>query len=125
MVVVFANNQTLVTVQGSPTTVYTDPVTLGNNDRLSAILNVHSIVKGGLLTTVTLDYVAQVSNDGGQTYINSTSVTDSVTATGAAQKVGTVNGALVRFKYTLTATGGTNGDFAGCCFDLHVNFDHA
>jgi hypothetical protein len=123
-VVVFANNQTLVTVQGAATTVFTDPVPLGDNDRLSAMLDVHSIVKGGMVTTGTLAYVAQVSNDGGQNYVDSTTVLDSTTATGVRQVVGTVNGALLRFKYTFTAAGGNAGDFAGCCFDLHVNMDH-
>jgi hypothetical protein len=123
-VVVFANNQTLVTVQGTPTTIFTDPVPLNGNDRLSAMLDVHSIVKGGTVTTGTLVYLAQISNDGGQNYVDSTTVTDTTTATGVRQIVGTVNGALVRFKFTYTASGGSSGDFSGCCFDLHVNMDH-
>ena len=124
MVVVFANNQTLVTVQGTQTIIYTDPVPLGNNDRLSVMLDTHSIVKGGDITTGTLTYLAQVSNDGGQNYVDSSTVTDQTTTTGVRQIVGTINGALVRFKFTYVASGGTNGAFAGVCFDLHVNMDH-
>ncbi len=123
-VVVFANNQTLVTVQGTPTNIFTDPVSLNGNDRLSAMLDVHSIVKGGAVANGTLAYVAQVSNDGGQNYVDSTTVLDNTTATGVRQIVGTVNGALLRFKFSFTASGGAAGDFAGCCFDLHVNMDH-
>ena len=124
MVAVFANNQTLVCVQGTDAIVYTDPVSLGDNDRLSAMLNVHSLVSGGGVTTRTLTITAQVSNDGGQNYVASSVVTDTTAAIGIRQVVGTVNGALVRFMFRFGATGGSSGDFAGCCFDLHVNMDH-
>src|SRR5688572_20837089 len=84
-VVVFANNQTLVTVQGTNAVIFTDPVSLNGNDRLSAMLNTHSIVKGGTVTTGTLTYVAQISNDGGQNYVDSTTVLDNTTAAGVRQ----------------------------------------
>jgi hypothetical protein len=124
MLIVFANNQTLVAVQGTNVTVFTDPVPLNGNDRLSAMLDTHSVVRANLSGTLTLSYVAQVSNDGGQNYVDSTAVLDSATAAGVRQIVGTVNGALVRFKYTVAITGGSTGDFGGVCFDLHVNMDH-
>jgi hypothetical protein len=48
MVVGFASNQTLVAI-GSPSSVdiYTDPVPLGVNDRLSCMLDIHSLMKSG------------------------------------------------------------------------------
>jgi hypothetical protein len=123
MLIAFADNLTLVAIgTGVATTVYTDPVPLGNNDRLTGMLNVHSLVKTA--GTATLTYTAQVSNDGGQNYVDSTTVTDSTTAVGVLQKVGTINGALVRFKYGFIITGGAAGDVASVCFDLHVNLDH-
>jgi hypothetical protein len=123
MLIAFANNQTLVSVGSTTTTIFTDPVPLGNNDRLTAMLNVHSLVKTGG-TTGTLSYTAQVSNDGGQNYVDSASVVDSVTGTGVEQVVGTVNAALVRFKFSLLLSGGASSDVLACCFDLHVNMDH-
>lgn len=124
MVVAFANNQMLSTVQGTTITVHTDPVPLGNSDRLSAMLNVHAVPKANGVATVTLTYTAQLSNDGGQNYVDSGTVTGSATMAGVTQVVGTVNAALVRFKYTLAITGGAAGEYGGVCFDLHVNFDH-
>jgi len=123
-VVVFANNQTLVAVQGTVINVFTDWVPMGVNDRASAILTVHSLVKSNASTTVTLAYLAQVSNDGGQNPADEPGLTDSVTATGTERIVGAVNGALVRFKYTLTVAGGSTGDVGAVCFDLHVYLDH-
>ena len=123
-VVVFANNQTLVAVQGTNVNVFTDPVSLNGNDRLSAMLDTHSVVKSNSSSTVTLSHVAQVSNDGGQNYVDSTAVFDSTTAAGVRQIVGTVNGALVRFKFSLAVSGGSTGDVGAACFDLHVNLDH-
>ena len=43
---------------------------------------------------------------------------------GVEQVVGAANGALVRFRFQFAVSGGSTGDFGGCCFDLHVNFDH-
>jgi hypothetical protein len=123
MVVVFANNQTLVAAQGGALTVFTDPVPLNNNDRLSVMWNIHHIFKSGTGTT-TATYTAQLSNDGGQNWVDSAAVLDSETAAGVYQIVGEVNAALLRFKFGLNVSGGSTGDVGGCCFDLHVNMDH-
>lgn len=122
MVVVFANNQTLVTTHGNTVTVFTDPVPMGSNDRLAPQSNVHSIVKTGS-GTPTLIYTAQVSNDGGANFLD-TSLTDTLTTAAVDSAVGTVNGALVRFKYAFSIAASSAGDMAAVCFDLHVNFDH-
>lgn len=124
MVVVFAKNLTLVAIgSGVATTVHSDPVPLGDFDRLSAILNVHSLVKTGG-TSGTLTYTAQVSNDGGQNYLAVAAVEDSSVGTGTTRKTGAANGALLRFKFNLVLAGGTATDVLACCFDLHVNMDH-
>lgn len=124
MVIAFANNQTLVAVQGTPTIVFTDWVPMGGNDRASCQSTIHSIAKSNASTTVTLVYLAQVSNDGGQSFTDESGVTDTLTTAATERVVGAVNGVLVRFKYTLTVAGGSTGDMGAVCFDLHVNFDH-
>lgn len=124
MVITFAKNQTMVCIGAQAKVIFTDPVPLGNNDRLSAMLNTHIIEKTAG-TTLTLSYTAQVSNDGGQNYVAVAAVADSTTATGVEQVVGAISGALVRFKYMLQNAGASAGDVGTCCFDLHVEMDHA
>ena len=102
MVVVFANNQTLVALGTTAVTVFTDPVPLGNNDRLGCILDIHHIqAQGG---APQLLYLAQVSNDGGQNFID-TAVTDTETAAGVSNVTGEAVGALVRLKYVFSNPG--------------------
>jgi hypothetical protein len=122
MVIRFADNQSLVCVHGTPAIIYTDWVPMGANDRLSAQSNLHSLVKTGS-GTPSLVYLAQVSNDGGQNPVP-TVVTDTLEAVGIDSVVGAANGALVRFKFTLSLTSSSSGDIAAACFDLHVNLDH-
>jgi len=125
MVVVFAKNQTLVAIgSGVTTETFTDPVPMGDSDRLAAILNVHSLVKTGG-TTGTLVYRAQVSNDGGQSFAPISAVEDSAAMAGVTRKVGAVHGALLRFQLQLALAGGSGTDVLACCFDLHVEMDHA
>jgi hypothetical protein len=54
--------------------------------------------------------------------VDVTGLTDSATASSTTPlaKVGTVNGAFLRFKLTFGAVGATGA----CCFDLHVQLDH-
>ncbi len=122
MVVVFANNQTLFAINTFPSTVYTDPVPMNGYDRLSCILDTEAIGASG--GGGSLVYTAQVSNDGGANWVD-TAVTDTATAVGLRQKLQTANGALVRFKFAFSQTGGAAGDMAAITFDLHVNFDKA
>jgi len=125
MVVVFANNQTMVAMFSIGSTVITtDPVPLRGNDRASCILNTHSIFATG--GTPRLTYQAQVSNDGGPNFVDAGGVTDLTTTTGLRRLVATLNGAaLIRFRYTLDwQAGGAGSDIAACCFDLHVDLDH-
>ena len=122
MVVAFANNQTLVLVGTAGTTISTDPVPMGNNDRLSCISNVHSLGQtGGAVQVV---YTAQVSNDGGQTWI-STTITDTLNVVGGRRFVGLANGALVRFLFVISNPTGGGTDVSFMTFDLHVNMVHA
>lgn len=125
MVIVFANNQTLVSFGSASVTIYTDPVPLSGNDRLSCFADVHSLNTNSALGTPQLVYTAQLSNDGGQSYVNSTPVTDTLTTTGVTQKVGAVNAALVRFRFVLSNPSGGGTDVSAVCFDLHVRLDHA
>ena len=123
MVIAFANNQPMTAIFGTTSVITTDPVPLGHNDRASAMLNTHYVfTQGG---TATLSYQAQVSNDG-TNWVDVTALTESVTTatTTPEQVVAAVNGAYLRFKFSLTIAAGSAGDIAGVGFDLHVNLDH-
>jgi hypothetical protein len=67
-----------------------------------------------------LQYVAQVSNDGGQTWFDSAIVEDAFTAAGSSLVVGALNGAHLRFKFLFHLTGGSSGQLAACCIDLRA-----
>jgi len=117
MMVAFANNQVIVANASTTSTIYTDPVALGNNDRGTAVLVVHYLFGGG---TTTLTYTAQVSNDGVE-WVDTT-LTDSATTAGPAQQtIDDLNGAFVRFKMDYATGSGATG---GVCFDLPVSLDH-
>ncbi len=126
MVVVFANNQTMVAIGAQPKVIFSDPVPLGENDRASAQFTVHVLDKTGG-TTLTQSWIAQLSNDGGQVFLDvTTGLEDSTVATGTRPLVvSPANGVLMRIKFTLQNTGAASTDVATSCFDLHVNVDHA
>lgn len=117
MLVAFANNQVIVAPTVDSVSIYTDPVPMGDFDRVSAMLNCHYLFPSGTVT-----YEAEVSNDG--TNWAATALTDF--ATGATPtprlKVEPVNGGFIRFKFTFANSGAVTG---GVCFDLHVQLDHA
>ena len=125
MVQVFAKNQTLVCFGTGPVTVYSDPVPLGESDRLSSISNIHDIDTNSVLGAPQLVYTAQLSNDGGQNYVNSATVTATLLAAGASKVVGAVNAALLRFQFALSNPSAGGTDVSAVCFDLHVDFEKA
>ena len=121
MVIAFANNQTLVLIGAGTTTVYTDPVPLGNSDRLTAVSNVHAI--GATAGSFAVAVLAQVSNDGGQSWFD-TALSQNLTLVELQQSIEVVNGELIRFRYQLSnGAGGATVSFI--TFDLHVRLDHA
>jgi len=125
MVIAFFNNQTMVATPAAPCVIFTDPVALNGNDRAACMSNVHNIFVTGA-GAIRLVYVGQVSNDGGANFTDVTLCADTLTAAGVRRVVATTVGALLRFKATLEwSAGGAAGDIASCCFDLHVNLDHA
>lgn len=123
MVHVFAKNQTLVCFGAVVNTVYSDPVPLGGSDRLSAFANVHSIETNSVLGAPQIVYTAQLSNDGGQNYVDSSSVTATIITAGVSKVVGAVNAALLRFRFTLSNPSAGGTDVSAVCFDLHVDFE--
>ena len=44
MLVVFANNQTMVAAPSTTAIIFTDPVAIGDNNRATGITNIHTIV---------------------------------------------------------------------------------
>jgi len=124
MVIVFADNLTLVAFGAQAVTAHTDPAPLGANDRAGLQAMIHAIGKNTGSGTPTLSVTGQVSNDGGQNWIDVAAITDSYTSAGARLTVGAVNGAILRFKYIFNNVGASAGEVASVCFDLHVNLDH-
>ena len=115
MIMTFAKCQVVVADTGATSDCFTDPISLGENDRGAAILLIHYIYGGGTLT-----YTAQVSNDGVE-WVD-TLLTEGATAAAATplQEVQDLNGAFLRFKFSLANGGGGQG---GVSFDLHVDLD--
>ena len=122
MTTVVANNQAMTAMNGSPSTIYTDPVDLGDNDRGTVMFNVHYLWLFGTTPAANVAYTAQVSNDG--VYWVDSGLTDSESApTGAtpASVTDSLKGRFVRFKIVLTVTA---GDLAGAAVDVQAKFDH-
>ena len=123
-VIPFANNQLMgVVLGGGDSVITTDPVPLRGSDRATVTFNVHYMLYP--LGLPVFSYQGQVSNDG-VNWVDVTALTE--TASGATDpvlmKVGTVNGAFLRFSITLSPSGSA-GDISAVCFDLHVRLDHA
>jgi hypothetical protein len=66
MLVVFANNQVLVTAASTSVEITTDPVAVGSNNRGTAVTNVHGMFNAG---AAGLEWVTQISMDG-QTWVD-------------------------------------------------------
>lgn len=116
MLVAFANNQVML-ADTAITTITTDPIPLGDNDRASAILSVHYIFGGA---SRLLTYTTQVSNDGVTWVDDGPTGTAATSAPPSINVVANVNGAFMRVKFDLTIGGG----LGAACFDLHVVLDH-
>jgi hypothetical protein len=115
MIVVFANNQTMVAPPATTVTITTDPVPLRGSDRINAIVTIHTIFNTG---GVGLAWGLEVSNDG-VVWLTFGSGGDAA-ATGSETWVNTgVAWAFVRVTFSLT--GGAS--IAGATFDMHAHFD--
>lgn len=124
MIVAFANNQTMVAIDQTASTIYTDPHPVGAANYMEVALNAEVLFTAGG-GTATLSYAVEGSNDG-QNWFAITAITKSVTP--ATQMPDTDGGdvtcAFVRFKYTLSADAGTGGTITGATFDVHANLLH-
>jgi hypothetical protein len=118
MLVVFANNQTLVANTSTTTTVTTDPVAIGDNNRATGITNIHAI-----FNAVGLSWQMQVSNDG-QNWVTQGPELAATAATGTTLQDdnNTVSAVYARLQILFQASGGGIG---AAIFDVHVNFDRA
>lgn len=125
MVIPFASNQVLVTTTGTGVTITTDPVSMKGNDRVTAMLLVHSIWHTGTLGTATLTYKTQVSNDG--VHWADDGPSDSATAASSTpvQAIAETLGAFMRMEFELTLPSGEAGDICAVAFDLHALLDHS
>lgn len=119
---VVAANQTMVADgTGTPVIVTTDPITLGDADRVSVVFTVHSVF--GASTGFTLAFFSEISNDGtswvtggGVSFSTSTAPPIPVPANGL------VRAAFLRFRFEFSASGTGEG---AACFDMHARIDHA
>ena len=118
MLVVFVNNQVLAAPNGTPVTVTTDPVALGENHVMTAVTNVHDIF-GATPGQPGLGWYTEVSDDG-QRWVAQGLAEGPLTATGASRiGAGDVFGVYVRVVATFTCDTGALGSVA---FDVHANF---
>jgi len=125
MAITFAKNLSLVCIGIGPVVVYTDPIPLGGNDRLSCICNVHYLQSNSAAGVGQVAYTALFSNDGGVTYVASSTVLDTLYAAGVSQIVGPANAAYVRFQFALSNPLAGATDVSSVNLDLHVNADKA
>lgn len=119
MILVAANNLTLVGAVGENSTVTTDPVAMEDNNYVNAGFNVHVLFAGSGSPTVTATYTIQGSNDG-QNFSDISSLTDSLSAPGLSDKAAGVTYAYIRAQFSVNVSG-TSGDWGVATFDLHLN----
>ena len=120
MLIAPADNQWILRQDMGTTTITTDPVPLGGNDRATAILVAHSLFGGAIPADRLLAYVTQVSLDGVHWVTQGPSATVNDAANTPAAVTSDVNGAWVRFefKFTMQVAG-----LGGAVFDLKVLLD--
>ena len=116
MVLVLANNLTMVAGPGMAAIVTTDPIPLNGNDRLDAIINIHTIFN---VAVPGLRWALEVSNDG-VTFIPFGGAGDSMVAGQRSWQNSGVAWAWFRVVFTLTADVAV---VAGVTFDCHMNVD--
>jgi uncharacterized protein YjdB len=119
MLVVFANNQTLIAASGTTVTITTDPVAVGDNNQASGITNIHAMFNDD---TQALTWQMQVSNDG-VNWVNQGPAAPGLDTVGTPLLTGPqpVSCVYARLQIAFSATGGTGATV----FDIHVNFDRA
>lgn len=118
MVLVLANNLTMVAGPGMVAIVTTDPIPLNGNDRLDAIIDIHTIF-GTPGAGPGLAWALEVSNNG-QNFIPFGAI-GGRNAAGSEPWLNTgVAWAWFRVVFTLTADVGV---VAGVTFDCHMNVD--
>ena len=116
MLLVLANNMTMVAGPAQVAMVTTDPIPLNGNDRLDAIINVHTIFN---TTAPGFGFALEVSNDG-QTF-SPFGANGDRNAPGAQQWTNAgVAWAFFRVVFTLAADAAV---VAGVTFDCHMNVD--
>ena len=117
MLVVFANNQTLVADTSSTVTITTDPVAVGRNNRATGVTNVHSMFNAG---TSGLMWHMEISMDG-QTWVTQGPAEAAIPSAGEELAAATtVTGVYARLSISFEASGAGIG---ATTFDIHVNFD--
>lgn len=120
---VFADNQPMTAIAGTPSVIYTDPLPLGSADRVTTHFLVHYLwASGGTTPGGTIDFVGEVSNDG-VNWVDSASVGSASGAVPTIPDTQPVYGAFIRYRFTLTVD--SDGQLAGVGFDLHAVLDHA
>jgi len=121
MLVNFVQNLTLIADQSQATTMYTDPMPVGNPalNRLQLTLETHRIIAMGTPPTFSLAVTVEGSNDGVTWFDTNVSVTK--TDETAGEDVDAFDFGFARIKLALTCTGSA-GDWVVAMFDVHGNF---
>ncbi|NDP42772.1 MAG: hypothetical protein GZ089_08670 [Aromatoleum sp.] len=119
MIIAFANNQVMVANNSITTIIYTDPVPMGKNDRLTCHINVEYMFNSA---APGLKYVGEFSLNGSD-WLPNLSVSDSVNAPVQKSLAPVISpAAFVRFRFEFTPGAAVVG---AVNFDLHVDLDHS
>lgn len=120
-IVVVAKDLTMVAADiGAPVVVWTDPIALGDADRVSVVFLVHSVFGGS--TGFTLAFWSEISNDRAHWFQSGVNFSTNSAPVIPVPASGLVRAAFLRFRFELTVTGTGEGS---ACFDLHARLDHA
>lgn len=118
MLVVFANNQSIIDYNAVVTTIYTDPVPIGDNNQATGTTSVHRLFN--YFTGYGLKWNMEVSNDG-VNFVTQGPATGALESAATSLQTPTkVSGVYARLAISFKADTSVIG---GALFDVHVNFD--
>jgi hypothetical protein len=118
MLIVFANNLTIIDNNGVGATVYTDPVPINGNSFATGITTIHKMFNP--FPAVGLSWAMEVSNDGQEFIAQGPSVAGIVAEATSLQAPTRVSGVFARLKIMFQSAVGNIG---AATLDIHVNFD--
>jgi hypothetical protein len=122
VLVVPAKNLEMLAILGTTSTVVTDSIPLGHNDRATVEFKVSVLGTTGVQAIV--KYFAEASFDG-NAWLPIPGLGTGLTIPDVVRQTAPAHGALIRFHIDHFVAVGGPGDIAWATIDLHVFLDHA